>query len=195
MAVAVYNERSWAIDLIGYLKGIAHNENRAVRDVSGEQTITDISGSLFPDVLLFGDRDTARILQGWELKLPDTLTRRADASELAIGSKTQVLAVIGTKSDDDFQGYDDVTRFVFSGGGHDRAVLSPDALFMDFGKDDQLLAPSEVLSLRQMGRGEIAREGFVGVKQVVELLTAEGTSFVEGRMAMVERIVMVEMAG
>lgn len=72
MAVAVYNERSWAIDLIGYLKGIAHNENRAVRDVSGEQTITDMSGSLFPDVLLFGDRDTARILQGWELKLPDT---------------------------------------------------------------------------------------------------------------------------
>ncbi|WP_269220962.1 N-6 DNA methylase [Brevundimonas vesicularis] len=72
MAIAVYNERSWAIDLIGYLKGIAHNENRAVRDVSGEQTITDLSGSLFPDVLLFGDRDTARILQGWELKLPDT---------------------------------------------------------------------------------------------------------------------------
>lgn len=72
MAVAGYNERSWAIDLIGYLKGIAHNEVRTVRDVSGEQTITDLSGSLFPDVLLFGDRDTARILQGWELKLPDT---------------------------------------------------------------------------------------------------------------------------
>ena len=52
MAVAGYNERSWAIDLIGYLKGIAHNEVRTVRDVSGEQTITDLSGSLFPDVLL-----------------------------------------------------------------------------------------------------------------------------------------------
>ena len=72
MALAGYNERSWAIDLIGHLKQIAHNENRAVRDVSGEQTITDLGGSLFPDVLLFGDRDTARILQGWELKLPDT---------------------------------------------------------------------------------------------------------------------------
>lgn len=72
MALAGYNERSWAIDLIGHLKQIAHNENRAVRDVSGEQTVTDLGGSLFPDVLLFGDRDTARILQGWELKLPDT---------------------------------------------------------------------------------------------------------------------------
>jgi hypothetical protein len=72
MALATYNERSWAIDLIGHLKQIAHNENRPVRDVSGEQTISDLGGSLFPDVLLFGDRDTARILQGWELKLPDT---------------------------------------------------------------------------------------------------------------------------
>lgn len=72
MAIAGYNERSWAIDLIGHLKQIAHNEVRAVRDVSGEQTVTDLGGSLFPDVLLFGDRDTARILQGWELKLPDT---------------------------------------------------------------------------------------------------------------------------
>ena len=72
MALAGYNERSWAIDLIGHLKQIAHNEVRAVRDVSGEQTVSDLSGSLFPDVLLFGDRDTARILQGWELKLPDT---------------------------------------------------------------------------------------------------------------------------
>ena len=72
MALAGYNERSWAIDLIGHLKQIAHNEVRAVRDVSGEQTVSDLSGSLFPDVLLFGDRDTARILQGWELKFPDT---------------------------------------------------------------------------------------------------------------------------
>lgn len=72
MAIAGYNERSWAIDLIGHLKQIAHNEVRAVRDVSGEQTVSDLGGSLFPDVLLFGDRDTARILQGWELKLPDT---------------------------------------------------------------------------------------------------------------------------
>lgn len=83
MAVAGYNERSWAIDLIGYLKGIAHNENRAVRDVSGEQTITDMSGSLFPDVLLFGDRDTARILQGWELKFPDTDINDVDFFENA----------------------------------------------------------------------------------------------------------------
>lgn len=70
--MANYNERSWAIDLIGHLQGIAHQNHQAVRHVSGEQTIAVDGGSMFPDVLLFGDRDAARILQGWELKLPDT---------------------------------------------------------------------------------------------------------------------------
>lgn len=72
MTTATYNERSWAIDLIGHLKSIARTGQQSVRDVSGEQTIAVNGGSMFPDVLLFGDREAARILQGWELKLPDT---------------------------------------------------------------------------------------------------------------------------
>lgn len=67
-----YNERSWAIDLIGHIKGIAAQNNRSIKDAGGEQTIRADGSSLFPDVLLFGDRTTARILQGWELKMPDT---------------------------------------------------------------------------------------------------------------------------
>lgn len=67
-----YNERSWAIDLIGHLKHLAGQNNRSIKDAGGEQTIRAEGGSLFPDVLLFGDRATARILQGWELKMPDT---------------------------------------------------------------------------------------------------------------------------
>ena len=70
--MAGYNERSWAIDLIGHLKSIAARQNRSIRDAGGEQTVKAEGGSLFPDVLLFGDRATARILQGWELKMPDT---------------------------------------------------------------------------------------------------------------------------
>jgi len=72
MTRANYNERSWAIDLIGHLGRVAHAGHQTVRHVSGEQTIAVEGGSMFPDVLLFGDRDAARILQGWELKLPDT---------------------------------------------------------------------------------------------------------------------------
>jgi hypothetical protein len=67
-----YNERSWAIDLIGYLKGVVSTQNRSIKDAGGEQTIRTEGGSLFPDVLLFGDRSLALILQGWELKMPDT---------------------------------------------------------------------------------------------------------------------------
>lgn len=69
---ANYNERSWAIDLIGHLKQLTTQQNRSIKDAGGEQTVKTEGGSLFPDVLLFGDRMTARILQGWELKMPDT---------------------------------------------------------------------------------------------------------------------------
>ncbi len=73
MTVAVtYNERSWAIDLIGHIKQVVTSNNRSIKDAGGEQTIKTDGGSLFPDVLLFGDRATALILQGWELKMPDT---------------------------------------------------------------------------------------------------------------------------
>jgi hypothetical protein len=81
--MAAYNERSWAIDLIGHIKGIAARTNLAIRDAGGEQTIKAEGGSLFPDVLLFGDRATARILQGWELKMPDTDIHDVDFRENA----------------------------------------------------------------------------------------------------------------
>lgn len=68
-----YNERSWAIDLISHLNQLARDSNRSIRHASGEQTIRAPDGNLFPDVLLLGDRSAGgRILQGWELKMPDT---------------------------------------------------------------------------------------------------------------------------
>ncbi|MEN0081124.1 N-6 DNA methylase [Flavobacterium lindanitolerans] len=86
-----YNERSWAIDLIGHLKQLSNQNNRSIKDAGGEQTIRVDGGSLFPDVLLFGDRATARILQGWELKMPDTqindyeFRRNAEIKARALG--------------------------------------------------------------------------------------------------------------
>ncbi len=69
---AKYNERSWAIDLIGHIKLISCTINRVIKDAGGEHSINTGSESLFPDVLLFGDKANASILQGWELKMPDT---------------------------------------------------------------------------------------------------------------------------
>lgn len=92
-----YNERSWAIDLIGHLKHLAGQNNRSVKDAGGEQTIKTEGGSLFPDVLLYGDRETARILQGWELKMPDTsiedyeFRQNAKQKALALGLDSFIL--------------------------------------------------------------------------------------------------------
>lgn len=88
---ASYNERSWAIDLIGHLKQLAARDHRTIKEVGGEQTVNVDGGSLYPDVLLFGDRATARILQGWELKMPNTdiddfeFRQNAEAKARALG--------------------------------------------------------------------------------------------------------------
>lgn len=97
LAVVRYNERSWAIDLIGHLKQLTLTRHRVVRDAGGEQTIQADGNSLFPDVLLFGDRATARIIQGWELKMPDTsiddyeFRRNAEQKARVLGLDSYVL--------------------------------------------------------------------------------------------------------
>lgn len=67
-----YNERSWAIDLISYINSQLVSESSVVKRASGEYSLSTETRTLFPDLLLFGDHSTGRVLQGWELKLPDT---------------------------------------------------------------------------------------------------------------------------
>ncbi|PSQ77842.1 MAG: hypothetical protein BRD37_04160 [Bacteroidetes bacterium QH_8_67_23] len=75
---AIYNERSWAADLIAHLNRLADEQRLNVKRAGGEHTIRDDEGLLFPDVLLFGDEAGQAILQGWELKMPDTPVTDAD---------------------------------------------------------------------------------------------------------------------
>jgi len=67
-----YNERSWAIDLITELNKITEQLDMPIHRVGGEYTISGTSSRLFPDVVLFGDETMGSIMQGWELKFPDT---------------------------------------------------------------------------------------------------------------------------
>jgi len=67
-----YNERSWAIDLISETNLFLAGKKRKVRSAGGENTVTAEDGRLFPDVLLYGDEAKGELLQGWELKFPDT---------------------------------------------------------------------------------------------------------------------------
>ncbi len=72
MAKINENERSWAIDLMIDGNIWLAQRNIAIKRIGGENTLASGAGSLFPDVLLFGDVEKGHILQNWELKFPDT---------------------------------------------------------------------------------------------------------------------------
>jgi hypothetical protein len=82
-----YNERSWAIDVITEINLIVSQRRKTIRRAGGERTLkaSTKSSSLFPDVLLFQDEQSLKILQGWELKMPDTPI--TDAELLANAAK------------------------------------------------------------------------------------------------------------
>ena len=68
------NERSHAIDLISLINQSTMQYDLQIKKAGGERTIsTGRSNTMFPDVVLYGDLQRTKILQGWELKLPDTL--------------------------------------------------------------------------------------------------------------------------
>lgn len=67
-----YNERSWAIDIISEINRWAQNKNVIIKRAGGENSLKNDSNIYFPDVLLYGDENSGLIIQGWELKMPDT---------------------------------------------------------------------------------------------------------------------------
>ncbi|HQM85230.1 MAG TPA: SAM-dependent DNA methyltransferase, partial [bacterium] len=72
MTKVAYNERSWAIDVISEINLYLSNRSWNFKSAGGESTISNEKFSLFPDVLIFKDSAKNIILQGWELKMPDT---------------------------------------------------------------------------------------------------------------------------
>lgn len=114
MAKVTYNERSWAIDVITEINLYIHNKSWHFKGAGGESTIKNDSKSLFPDVLLFKDQLKNIILQGWELKMPDTAINDAELISNAI-KKAKILkresfilwnvksAVLYNRVDENFQ--------------------------------------------------------------------------------------------
>lgn len=90
MAKVTYNERSWAIDVISTIEVYLANKSWHFKGAGGESTISNDKKSLFPDVLLFKDLTKDIIVQGWELKMPDTQINDADLISNAI-KKAQIL--------------------------------------------------------------------------------------------------------
>lgn len=91
------NERSWAIEMISQMNFILARMNLRIRRAGGERTLSVNKQSMFPDVLLYGDEGQTRILQGWELKMPDvpitdeTFRKDAERKAVALGLSSFVL--------------------------------------------------------------------------------------------------------
>lgn len=67
----VNNERSEAIELIKLMDSVVSRNTWQIKLVGGESTLNTGTRRMFPDVILYGDTDRNRVLQGWELKMPD----------------------------------------------------------------------------------------------------------------------------
>ncbi len=67
-----YNERAWAIDVISEINTYCNEQSRAIVRAGGEYGLHGSGNSLYPDILLFGNASGTMVLQGWELKMPDT---------------------------------------------------------------------------------------------------------------------------
>lgn len=68
-----HNERSWAIVIISEIKSMLNRMNLKIKSAGGESTLSANKKSMFPDVLLYEDESQTKVLQGWELKMPDVL--------------------------------------------------------------------------------------------------------------------------
>ena len=107
------NERSWAIELITEINKIVNKNDLMIKRAGGESTISTGRGNtMFPDVVLYGNREQSVILQGWELKMPDvpiedeTFIKDAQRKAIALNLNSCLIwnftyAVLYIRNDDD----------------------------------------------------------------------------------------------
>ncbi|MFZ4799565.1 MAG: Eco57I restriction-modification methylase domain-containing protein, partial [Bacteroidia bacterium] len=74
------NERAWAGQIISWIKQSINDNTTIFQDATNDEGLKVASGrTKFPDVLLFTDKISGVVFNGWELKFPDT---PADDSEM-----------------------------------------------------------------------------------------------------------------
>jgi hypothetical protein len=88
------NERSWAIVIISEIRVMLDSLNLKIKSAGGESTLSVNKQSMFPDVLLYEDEAQTKILQGWELKMPDVLI----TDEALIADATRKAKALGLNS-------------------------------------------------------------------------------------------------
>jgi hypothetical protein len=67
------NERAWAGQIVSWIKQCINDGTTIFQDATNDEGIKLASGKTkFPDVLLFADKVSGIVFNGWELKFPDT---------------------------------------------------------------------------------------------------------------------------
>lgn len=79
------NERDWAGQLISWIKSAINRKTTVFQDATNDTSVKMKSGrTKFPDILLFADKTSGLIFNGWELKFPDTAADDAIMLENAL---------------------------------------------------------------------------------------------------------------
>lgn len=79
------NERDWAGQLISWIKSAIDRKTTVFQDATNDTSVKMKSGrTKFPDILLFVDKTSGVIFNGWELKFPDTAVDDAVMLENAL---------------------------------------------------------------------------------------------------------------
>lgn len=74
------NERAWAGQIISWIKQAINDGTTLFQDATNDEGLKVASGrTKFPDILLFIDKVSGIVFNGWELKFPDT---EADDTEM-----------------------------------------------------------------------------------------------------------------
>ncbi len=79
------NERDWAGQLISWIKEAINKGTTSFEDATNDTGVRMLSGrTKFPDILLFTDKVSGIIFNGWELKFPDTAVDDREMLENAL---------------------------------------------------------------------------------------------------------------
>ena len=78
------NERTWTGQIISWIKQAINDGTTIFQDATNDEGLKVASGrTKFPDILLFIDKVSGIVFNGWELKFPDT---EADDTEMLVNA-------------------------------------------------------------------------------------------------------------
>ncbi len=79
------NERAWSGQIIAWIKEAINNGTTVFQEATNDEGIKVASGrTKFPDILLFTDKISGVVFNGWELKFPDTVVDDIEMLENAL---------------------------------------------------------------------------------------------------------------